>query len=177
MKIRANFVNTPWRWQLVASIAATIGLSFSILAALLWLDMRTVKSEEVQLERRLAKVSTQLHAAPRIAIPDMVTRNALQAKVEMLNRQAAAKGWPAAQLLVWLEEQAPADVHFVSIHHKTRDGEALLIAESASANSLTEFLRQLEQEPAFAEVLLSKQGGRAASADSLRFEIRVRLAP
>ena len=58
---------------------------------------------------------------------------------------------------------------------KARDGEALLVAESSNGPSLTAFLQRLEREPAFAEVLLAKQGGRTEDVNSVRFEIRLRL--
>jgi hypothetical protein len=82
------------------------------------------------------------------------------------------RGWSTPQLLAWLGRQLPENVYLVSMYHRPREGEALLVAESPSAEALTGFLLRLEKEPRFAEVLLSKQGVR--SAGTVQFEIRVR---
>ncbi|HZO01030.1 MAG TPA: PilN domain-containing protein, partial [Burkholderiales bacterium] len=69
----------------------------------------------------------------------------------------------------------PENVHLVSLQHRAREGEALLVAESPSAEALTAFLLRLEREARFDEVLLSKQGtANAPGASAVQFEIRVR---
>jgi hypothetical protein len=103
--------------------------------------------------------------------------------VQALNKLAGLRGWTTPQLLGWLGGELPDNVYLVSVHHKPREGEALLVAESPSAEALTTFLLRLEREPRFAEVLLSRQGaagaavGAAVGASSgslVQFEIRVR---
>ena len=77
------------------------------------------------------------------------------------NKVSGIRGWGTPRLLGWLGGQLPDNVYLVSLAHKPREGEALLVAESASAEALTAFLLRLEKEPRFAEVLLAKQGARA----------------
>jgi hypothetical protein len=175
MKLAINFVAPPWRWRVVAGIAAAIASIMVIAAIALASGMQEIVDQQTLLGRRLDRVSRQLADQPRVQLPASADREALRSRVAMLNAQGAAKGWSTAQLLVWLEEQMPVDVRLVSIHHKSREGEALLVAESANATSLTAFLQRLEHEPAFAEVLLAKQGGRTAETDAVRFEIRLKL--
>jgi hypothetical protein len=99
----------------------------------------------------------------------------MRQRVYALNKLSGLRGWGTPQLLAWLAERLPRNVNLVSLHHKPREGEALLVAESPSAESLTGFLLQLEEEPRFAEVLLSRQGTRGArGAAIVQFEIRVR---
>lgn len=175
MKITINFVARPWRWQMVAGVAGVAAVILLLAATLLGLQFGKLGDDRALLERRLDRVAQQIKTQPHVQLPPSAERDSLRERVAMLNAQGAAKGWSTAQLLVWLEGQMPADVRLVSIHHKSREGEALLVAESANAASLTSFLQRLEHEPAFAEVLLAKQGGRTADVDAVRFEIRLRL--
>jgi hypothetical protein len=87
---------------------------------------------------------------------------------------SALRGWSTPQLFDWLGARLPDNVQLVSLHHRPREGEALLVAEAQSAEALTAFLLALEREPRFAEVLLAKQGAAAGSASAVQFEIRVR---
>jgi hypothetical protein len=122
-----------------------------------------------RIEERLAP------AAPREALPPASELDSLRQRVQALNKLSGMRGWSTPQLLAWLGAQLPDNVYLVSLHHKPREGEALLVAESTSAESLTGFLLRLEKEPRFAEVLLSKQGVRGAEgAGAVQFEIRVR---
>jgi len=175
MKITLNFVARPWRWQVVAGTAAALAVVLLLASAWLALDYSDVREQSARAQLRLERLSAQLQRLPRAALPPASERDTLRARVGVLNAQGAARGWTTAQLLVWLEEKMPADVHLVSIHHKAREGEALLVSESRNAASLTAFLQKLEREPAFAEVLLAKQANRGTDADAMRFEIRLKL--
>jgi hypothetical protein len=175
MKLVFSFAPRPWRWQSVAGIASVLAVILLVAAVMLALEYRDIRDDRALLDRRIERVGRQISNLPRVELPPVAERDALRGRVAVLNAQGAAKGWSTAQLLVWLEGQMPADVRLVSIHHKSREGEAVLVAESANAASLTALLQRLEHEPAFAEVLLAKQGGRTADIDAVRFEIRVRL--
>jgi len=175
MKLAINFVAPPWRWQVVASVAGVLAVVLLLATTALVIQYRNISDDRVLLDRRLDRVVRQIGSQPQVELPPPAERDALRAGVAMLNAQGAARGWSTAQLLVWLEGQMPADVRLVSVHHKSREGEALLVAESTNAASLTAFLQRLEHEPAFSEVLLAKQGGRTAEVDAVRFEIRLRL--
>lgn len=175
MKIQLSFVPRPWPWQWIAGAAGALCVALLIGAGVFGLHYREAREERSLVEGRLARVSRQLSEQPAVALPEAAERAQLRDRIATLNAQGAPKGWPTAQLLLWLEQHMPADVRLISIHHKARDGEAVLVAESGNSGSLTVFLQKLERDPAFSEVLLSKQGAPADNDDAVRFEIRLRL--
>jgi len=174
MRIIANFSATRPRLTLPLAAALWISaLAFAALASGLAMSVFDMRSERPRLESRLARVEEQLAAAaPRQALPPPAELESLRRRVSALNKLSGMRGWGTPQLLGWLGGQLPENVYLVSVYHKPREGEALLVAESPSAEALTGFLLRLEKEPRFAEVLLSKQGVRGAGA--VQFEIRVR---
>jgi hypothetical protein len=179
MRISANFPAA--RPRLALPLAAGLWLSALALAAVAaWLAVNTLemRAERPRLESRLARVEEQLSAAaPKTPLPPPGELESLRQRVRALNKLSGMRGWATPQLLAWLAAQLPDNVYLVSLHHKPREGEALLVAESPSAEALTGFLLRLEKEPRFAEVLLSKQGARGApGAAAIQFEIRVRWA-
>jgi len=177
MKITARFDTVrPGGALALAALLWAAGLGFALAAAWLALDAARLREAQPRLEARLARVEEQLAAAgPRAPMPPAAEMQALRLRVEALNRLSGMRGWGTPQLLGWLGRQLPDNVYLVSLAHKPREGEALLVAESPSAEALTAFLLRLEREPGFAEVLLAKQGGRGApGAAAVQFEIRIR---
>jgi hypothetical protein len=154
-------------WMLAVALAG--------LAAFLGMRAADMRDERPRLEARLERLETQAApSAARSSPPPSEELHALRERVRALNKLSGLRGWSTPQLLGWLGARLPDNVYLVSLHHKPRDGEALLVAESASAEALTTFLLRLEKEPGFAEVLLSKQGRSGSSGDVVQFEIRVR---
>ena len=101
---------------------------------------------------------------------------AMRQRVSALNAYASVRGASTLRILNWLEGHLPDNVHLVSLHHKPREGELLLVAEAPSAEAFTAFLRIIEKEPWFSEVLLSKQAVRGQQGSGgLQFELRVRF--
>ncbi len=177
MRISANFSAARPRLALpLAALLWTFALACAGASAWLAADLTELRDERPRLEARLARIAEQLAlAAPSEALPPPTELDSLRSRVQALNKLSGIRGWSTPQLLGWLGAQLPDNVYLVSLYHKPREGEALLVAESKSAESLTGFLLRLEKEPRFAEVLLSKQGVRgAAGAGTVQFEIRVR---
>ena len=177
MRISANL--TPAQPRLALPLAAALwilALGLAVLTVWLALEIFQMGDERPRLDARLALVEEQLKAAaPREPLPPRSELESLRQRVYALNKLSGIRGWGTPQLLAWLGGQLPANVYLVSLHHRPRDGEALLVAESPSAEALTAFLLRLEKEPRFAEVLLSRQGARGApGAGAVQFEIRVR---
>jgi len=160
----------------LAALALALAAAWLLLAAF---DMR---AERPRLEARLKRVDEQLAAAkPRHDLPAGAELESMRQRVSALNRLSGMRGWATPQLLAWLGEQLPDNVYLVSLNHRPREGEAQLVAESHSAESLTAFLLRLEREPRFSEVLLSRQGARGVQAaggapgpSAIQFEIRLR---
>jgi hypothetical protein len=177
MKITADFLGA--RPRLAAPLAATLWLSaFACLALAGWLALRAadLRAERPRLELRLERVQAQVAAAaPGAPLPAAPQLASLRERVRALNKVSGLRGWNTPQLLDWLGARLPDNVHLVSLHHRPREGEALLLAASPSAEALTGFLLSLEKEPRFAEVLLSKQGtAPGPGAGDVQFEIRIR---
>ena len=177
MKINATFIKAPG-----AIVPALVG-SWTIVAVLafacLWLvaDTLELRSKLPMMARRLSILQRQYDAAPKRPLPSEAQLSGMRDRVHMINNMSGVRGWTTSQLLGWLEHNLPRDVHLVALHHKAKEGEALLTAEAGSATALTGFLAELEKEPAFSEVLLSKQSTHTSegSSSSVQFEIKLRL--
>jgi hypothetical protein len=176
MKITADFLGA--RPRLAAPLAATLWLSsFVCLLLAGWLALEAVelRAERPRLELRLERIHARVAAAaPSAPLPAGPQLASLRERVRELNKVSGLRGWSTPQLLDWLGAKLPDNVHLVSLHHRPREGEALLLAASPSAEALTAFLLTLEREPRFAEVLLSKQGAVPGPGAGVQFEIRIR---
>ena len=176
MRITATFIDA--RPRLAAPLAWALWTLAAVLAgAAAWLGaaMLELRAEAPRLQARLARLEAQLAEAPRQKLPPAAELDALRRRVGDLNRLSGMRGWTTPQLVRWLAGELPDNVYLVSLQHRPREGEAMLVAESPSAEALTGFLLRLEREPRFAEVLLSRQGAAGASGSGLvQFEIRVR---
>ena len=172
MKISTDFLCA--RPRLARPLAGVLWLAAVLLVALagfLGLRAAELREERPAREARLERLEAQAAALARSAAPAPGELHALRERVQALNKLSGLRGWSTPQLLGWLGGRLPDNVYLVSLQHRPRDGEALLVAESQSAEALTALLLKLEKEPAFGEVLLSRQG-RVDGA--VQFEIRVR---
>jgi hypothetical protein len=177
MRITENFAEARPRLALtLVAVLWSSALGLGVLACWLAMSVLEMRREHPRLESRLTRIEEQLAAAaPREPLPPPTELESLRRRVRALNRLSGLRGWGTPQLLGWLGVHLPENVYLVSLYHKPREGEALLVAESPSAEALTGFLLRLEREPGFAEVLLSKQGARGTpGAAAVQFEIRVR---
>jgi hypothetical protein len=180
MRITANFIAARPRLGLpLAGALWASALAFGVLAGWFTLGIFDMRAEYPRLQSRLATIEEQLAAAaPREPLPPRSELESLRQRVQAINKLSGLRGWGTPQLLGWLGTRLPENVYLVSLYHKPREGEALLVAESPSAEALTGFLLRLEKEPRFAEVLLSKQGARGVpGAGAVQFEMRVRWKP
>jgi len=181
MRITTNLIAT--RPSLALPLAGAVwGLGLVLIVLAVVLIVATVESnrQRPDLEARLARLDEQLAAAaPKQPLPPERELGAMRQRIGAFNAIAGARGMTPVQLLGWMERTLPERVYLASLHHRPRDGETLLVAESASAEPLTSFLLQLEKEPRFQEVLLSKQGIRKTQqgAAIVQFEIRAKERP
>jgi hypothetical protein len=186
MRITAHFANTRPRLGVSLAVLAW-GAALALFAAAAWLGAEgmRLRDEQPRLELRRSRAAAQLAGAGTLELPPAAELAALRERVQALNKVSSLRGWSTPQFLGWLAAQLPEDVYLVSLLHRPREGEALLVAESPSAEALTAFLLRLEREPRFAEVLLAKQGARqlnqsgsgqngGAKSSVVQFEIRVR---
>lgn len=179
MRIRTNLLQgaRPIPVHVVAATAWLLAAGLGIAAVALLLDTAELRERRSATEARLAHLQTQKTlAVGETAQPPRAELEAMARRVQALNALAEVRGLDAAELLVWLEQRLPDDVRLVRLHHRAREGEIHLVAEASAAEPLATFLRELEQEPRFAEVLLARQGTRSVRgrAAAVQFEIRIR---
>ena len=181
MKVTATFIRAPK--LILAALIGTWTIAALLLVAGGWLlaDSLQLRSDLPMMERHLSILQRQYEAAPKRPLPSEPQLSDLRERVRGLNKLSASRGWTTSQLLMWLEVHLPRDIQLVALHHKANEGVALLTAEAASAAALTGFLSELEREPAFREVLLSKQsahagdGAAGGGGAALQFEIKLKL--
>ncbi len=180
MKITASFF-APVRNLAPALVSALGLLALMLIGTLSWLvvDATTKYRDKGVLNERLTDIESRLRERALIEpLPPPEELAALKQRVAVLNVLTDARGWPAATLLARLETWLPEQVLLVSLRHRVRDGEAMLVAEAENAEILTAFLLKLEKEPHFSEVLLSRQGAPTSrDGKRLQFELRLKERP
>lgn len=175
MRIETNFapprINlVPWLFGAVlAASAVLLVLTMSLVTQGL-----EVRSELPAIQERLAKLDDRLAMEPQR--PDMPTAEQLRilrVRVAALNVVGSGRGLSVTGLLAKLEVLLPDRAMLVSLHQRRREGVVQLIAEAPSADPLTAFLRKLEQDPQFVEVLLVRQVP-ASDRTGVQFELRLK---
>lgn len=174
MKIVTNLIpdrhDTAWM--------AAIGLSAGALLLLVlttWMVMAIVelRTHEADLRTRVASLKSRDFgdAATRAAaVHDM---SAVRERVQRLNLLIGHSGQTSPSLLETLERLLPGPAHLLSLQHRVRTGDVTLIVAAAGTAPLTAFLRALEREPRFQQVLLLHQAS-AANGGLVQFEIRLK---
>jgi hypothetical protein len=177
MKITASLITSPTRWQRPLAIGlwlAALGLLGS--AGYMLQEAATARSDIPAALRRLSVLEPQLAAAKNNQLPPAGDLAAMRQRVGALNAISGPRGATSTALLAWLEQHLPGDVALASLQYRARDGEVVLVAESAGAETLTKFLLRLETEPRFTDVMLTRQGARGQDkAGGVQFEIRLRM--
>lgn len=176
MKVTTNFVQSPTRlarplaiglWGLAGVVAVT-GL-------LLWHAALDARNEIPDLRERLAQLDQRRHELAAQPVLPVVELRQLKQRVAALNALSSNRGHSVGSLLADLEQWLPDQAWLVSLHDRAKEGEVLVVAESASVEPLTVFLLRLEQQPRrFSEVLLVKQTPQGASRKTVQFEIRLK---
>lgn len=177
MKVETNFAD-PIRPVALGTALATWVLALVLAAAALalWLDgsatnadVREARARLRQLEARRAELRLPANG------PSATDVAALQTRVATVNSLSVTNGRRIVPLLVLFEELLPADAWLVSLSHKARDGEIVLVAEAAQAEQLTQFLLGLEKSARFSEVLLLRQTPLTGEGrHGVQFELRLR---
>ena len=177
MRISASLLGSRAPLALpLAALLWSLAAILAIVALVLVAAALEMRAERPRLEQQRARVDEQLQAAApgntRVPAAELA---AMRQRVSALNAFASTRGVSTLRILNWLERHMPDNVHLASLHHKPREGELLLVAEAPSAEAFTAFLRIIEKEPWFSEVLLSKQAVRSQPGGGLQFELRVRF--
>ncbi len=162
----------PWLAAVFWAITLVIGVMsiWSVVAA------RGMQQEKPALRERLGQIEDRKQkAVSQEKLPSAKDLAALKQRVALVNSLAGHRGWSTSVLLAKLEKLLPKQAALASLHHKTKEGEVVIVAESRNVEILTAFLLKLEQEPHFAEVLLTKQARhKAMGRKSVQFEVRIK---
>lgn len=180
MKLSTSFA--PPVVRLVVPVTAGLWVTALILlavAALLVQRGWAMRAEAPAMDERLAQIELQLKKLEtKESAPSPAELNTVKDRVAAINTLTGIRGWPAPMMLAKLEQLLPDPVYLVSLNHKLKDGEVHVLAESTNAEALTGFLKKLEKEPHFSEVMLVRQTQRGTRGDhAIQFEVRLKERP
>ena len=180
MRITTNFSDAARpNVALVAGALWLILIACSGMGAWIVTDTAALREDLPGLRKWAARLNQPAKSAAGEA--NAMQNSALIAARERLARINAisqTRGASTAAVLAMLETLLPDDVWLSSLTHRARDGELLLVVDAAGADPLAKFLRRLEGQPMFGEVLLTRQTQPTSDGPSgLRSEIRVKVKP
>lgn len=161
MKIQTNFSNIPtppvvlisnliWGITLLV-VLVSIGLGIS--AYRFNQDTEALQDTKLKLDERLSAMG-ETTANP---VTNTVEFQAFRKHVAAISKLGKNKGMNPSLIMAKLEQILPNSVYLLSFQYQGETGDVILTAESKRTASLALFLRQLELEPAFNEVLLLRQ--------------------
>lgn len=177
MKIKTNFSVPLMRWILVLAVSLwSLALGLSGLAVWFVYDLRGIERDIPVLEKRLEELNRKSRGSAKVSsLPSERALTRIRKRLAAINALPGRVGWTPTTLFRKIEEMLPDKAYLISIHYKQKDGELLLVAESESQKPLTRFLSNLEGEPHFAEVLLTKQSQlKSRKKHLIRYEMRIR---
>lgn len=177
MKIQTNFVVPvlPLARGMIA-VGTTLALLLVGASIACWSD-GLAKNEQIQesLERLAQLEARRAALGERPQLPPGPAMAALRERVASINALSIGNGRRLVPLLALFEELLPADAWLVSLSHKARDGEVILVAEAERAEQLTQFLLNLEKSSRFSEVLLLRQAPFGVEGRrTVQFELRLK---
>lgn len=177
MKLSTSFV-TPVARVVIPMVAGlwAAALAMVIVAVLLVQQAWTMRQQVPEMRDRLAQIDVRMdELKAKDSGPSIVELEGIKQRVMAINALTGIRGWPAPIMLAQLEQMLPDSVYLVSLNHKLKDGEVHLLAESRDAVALTGFLKRLEKEPHFSEVMLVRQAQRDSQGNhAIQFQVRLK---
>lgn len=178
MKLSTNFITPvrnliPWL-RLTFYVCAVFGFALALLFLI-----RGVQTQRqiAPLQQHLAKLQKRkAEMKPnRVRLPAVKKMDKVRQQVTELNNLSGGKGWPLARMLTRLEQLLPSSVYLTSLQHRQQSGDVRFIAVASRAEVLTRFLKRLEQEPHFSDVLLVRQTQkRKAGRVYIQYEVKLK---
>lgn len=162
----------PWIWT---GLWGIVGILF-LFAVLLVYRASQFSGETETMIARLAELE-QKKQTIKVSdnAPSPAALRTLSQRISMIKLLDVSKGWSTSRLLARLESLLPNYAYLTSVHHKRKVGEVVIIAEAKRVKDLTKFLKRLELEPHFEEILLAKQLRSSRSgSEYVQFEIRIK---
>lgn len=177
MKLNTNFVSST---LIVTPIVGLVMWGASLLLILLSLlliidrqqmnaDIDALKNENEEFSSHAQKLQRQT----KQTLPSLIELQNLAKKASALNAVSRVKGDSVAVLLTCLELALPKDTFLKSLEHYPGKGEILLTAVSPKADLLTHFLRKLEKDNHFEQVMLVRQSKNESQQNEVQFDLKL----
>ena len=174
MKIVTNLIparhDTAWLAAAGLSAGALLLLVLTAWMVVAIVDLRT---HEVDLQTRVATLKNRDSGDATTRVAALHDMSTVSDRVQRLNLLIGHSGQTTPSLLETLERLLPGPAHLLSLQHRVRTGDVTLVVAAAGTAPLTAFLRALEREPRFQQVLLLHQAT-AANGGFVQFEIRLK---
>lgn len=176
MKLTTSFVSPRHDSAAVVALVLTCGalllLGAAVVAAV---DAYGLRSKTTGIEARIAELRSVARgtAEPaRQAVHDLAE---VRDRVRRINGMVGLRGISTLSLLETFERLLPDPAYVVNLQHRAEVGEIVLLVAADSVTPLTAFLRALEREPRFQQVLLLRQSAAGSKrAGGVQFEIRIK---
>lgn len=174
MKLVTNLIpvrhDTAWLAAAGLSAGALLLLSLTIWMVVAIVEMHTL---EVDMRTRVATLKNRDSGDANTRVAALHDMSAVRDRVQRLNLLIGHSGQTTPSLLETLERLLPGPAHLLSLQHRVRTGDVTLVVAAAGTTPLTTFLRALEREPRFQQVLLLHQAS-TANGGFVQFEIRLK---
>ena len=174
MKLDTGFI-APHRDHARVLAAALGAVALVLVVTGVWTIVSTVElyGRRADLAERVtalkANAGREEVVAGREALRDLT---AVRERVTRMNELIGHHGRPALSLLATLERLLPEPATLTSLQHRIETGDVVLVVSASATVPLTAFLRALEREPRFHQVLLMRQA--TAKSGGVQFEIRLK---
>lgn len=178
MKLATNFSTSACRMAPLLTVALWgMALSAALAIGWLWMDVNQLKENRSELTEYLTKLDAKQTISHSKNSPGYDDLAALKSRISVVSSLLNGENNSLSSFLGRIELLLPEEAYLVSLQfRKNRNvGEVQIVAESARAEVLAEFMRRLEKEKVFAEVLLIRQSQHMSHDTKLvRFELRIR---
>jgi len=176
MKLITSFV--PTRRDSASMVAVALAASALVLVAaalLMAIAAYGLHAKSTELMTRLTALQSGSQGSAQPAQRAMQDLASVRDRVRLVNGMVGLHGTSTLSLLEIFERLLPDTAYVVSLQHRAESGEVVLLVTADSATPLTAFLRALEREPQFQQVLLLRQSSAAAKhTGGVQFEIRLK---
>lgn len=176
MKIRTNFsMSSASMAPRIMTILWVTALLAALLAAWMAMQASQLKQAKLDLEHQLSKLQNRHVPGIPKAFPSQEELVTLKKRIAAVSSISTGGEGSLSAFLRKIERLLPDEAYLVSLHYKGDTREAQITAEAGSAKILTGFLRDLEKEKSFNEVLLTKQSQRTLNDKQIvQFNLRIK---
>ena len=178
MKLATNFSTSACRMAPILTVVLWgMVLSTMLVISWLWMETNRLGQSRIELTEYLTKLDAKQAISHPQNSPDYEDLAALKSRLSAVSLLLNGENNSLSSFLARIELLLPAEAYLISLQFRKNKniGEIQILVESTRVGVLAEFMRGLEKEKAFAEVLLIRQSQRISSDTKLvQFELRIR---